>query len=259
MCGRFTLKTSVLDWLCSLLPQFRDHWARAALAMLEQAPKLCAPRYNIAPTQGIWVLVSGPNGDPPGVRAMRWGLVPSWADALSNSYSMINARCETLAEKPSFRNLLNHHRCIIVADGYFEWQSPTDASNAKSPKTPYWIHRQGERPFAMAGLWTENRRIDPIASITSATIITTASNQDTRAVHDRMPVLLDRPDSIQRWLNLPLETETLDPFWMPAPAGSLQLRRVSARVNSPKNDADDLIEPVAPQPSFDPTEGMGPT
>jgi len=248
MCGRFTLKTPVLDWLCSLLPQFHDHWSRVAIAMLEQSPQLCAPRYNIAPTQSIWVLLSTNEGDPPSLRAMRWGLVPSWADAISNSYAMFNARCETLREKPSFRNLLTHHRCIIMADGYFEWQSNAESPNSKLPKTPYWIHRDGERPFAMAGLWTENLRIDPTAAFASATVITTASNPDTRTVHDRMPVLLDRPEQIQRWLDLALEPEALDPFWTPAPSGTLHLRHVSARVNSPRHDGQDLIEPVETPP-----------
>jgi putative SOS response-associated peptidase YedK len=248
MCGRFTLKTPVLEWLIHFFPQFGDHWTQATRALFEQAPKLALPRWNIAPTQEVLVLASTVPGEPPLLLAMRWGLIPSWASGTNIGYSMINARSETLAEKPSFRSLLPQHRCVVLADGYYEWKkSPDDGTKQK--KTPFWIHRPQEAPLAMAGLWTSNRRVVPASDWLTTTIITADANDDTRGVHDRMPVFLDEGIPIQRWLNLELEPDEWPLFWAPRTGGCLELRKVSDRVNSPKNEGISLLEDLEHSPS----------
>jgi putative SOS response-associated peptidase YedK len=237
MCGRFTLKTPVANWLADLFPNWTDNstlipaeWTRA--------------RYNIAPTQPILVARCKADGSPT-IENMRWGLVPAWASSLSAGYSMINARSESIAEKPSFRPSLVDKRCVIIADGYYEWKK----LNPKA-KEPYWIHLAGERVFAMAGLWAVNRKIqNPLSSeqpILSATIITTSSNDDVAGVHDRMPALLTDATQIQSWLDPALNqanlTDRLLEQLQTCPIGLLQMRLVSNRVNSPANDAPELLD-----------------
>jgi putative SOS response-associated peptidase YedK len=230
MCGRFTLATSVSDWLESLFPR-----AGALLNSGLLGLPLNEPRYNIAPTQSIWVLHH--NGSEYQLTSMRWGLVPSWADSLKMSYSMINARIETIHEKPTFRNLVPNHRCVLLADGYFEWltRGPKD-------KTPYWIHRPNQAPFGMAGLWTENRKIDRDAIVRSATAITTAANRDTELIHDRMPaMLLDEP-AILDWLNPTSDASPLDGI-ASCPTESFQTRLVGNQVGNVRNEGASLIDP----------------
>jgi len=241
MCGRFTLKTPVADWLVDLFPNWdadASHVAPTAHVTLNQ------DRYNIAPSQQIAVVRCDQEGRLI-LDSMRWGLLPRWADSLSVGYNMINARSETLAEKPSFRPSLIDKRCIVLADGYYEWKK-------LSPKTkePYWIHTQGERVFAMAGLWAENRKIqNPVSpgnAIVSATIITTESNSDVVSVHDRMPAMMLSKDQIAKWLDPTLNNvnhlELLLQQLQPSETGLLHLRRVSTRVNSPANDSPENIE-----------------
>lgn len=250
MCGRFTLKTPVIDWLMSLFPNAEDSLRSLARSLTDVFPTLATPRYNIAPTQSVWVITqsqSDPQGncvvDATTVRSMRWGLVPAWADAPNVAYSMINARSETLQEKPTFKKLIPEHRCIVVADGYYEWMKPAEDAPPKSPKQPYWIHRPSEMPFAMAGLWTENHRVQPGQSLLSTTIITTEANEDTAPVHDRMPVVLDHPQAIQQWLNLDTEPDRVLELLHPGPKGFFIPVPVSNRVNSPKHDSAELIQP----------------
>lgn len=254
MCGRFTLKTPVIDWLMSLFPQHQEQWESIAAAVVQDHPILTRPRYNISPTQPIWVITQFKNWDDSPVRSMRWGLIPSWADSTNVAYSMINARSETLTEKPSFKNLIRSHRCAIIADGYYEWlkhsdspdhksSSPTPSS--KSPKQPFWIHRPEDQPFAMAGLWTENKRVQPSEVLRSATIITTEANDDTRAVHDRMPAILQDTQAIQQWLQWDGEPEDVLPLLAPSRSGFLTTRAVSTQVNSPRHDGPNLIDPVS--------------
>jgi putative SOS response-associated peptidase YedK len=279
MCGRFTLKTPVIEWLCSLFPDptgdpnspgsrglsgsdvlqtsHRSSWESLAGTIQRANPLLAAARYNISPTQPIWGItqkrgdsLSSPHelnifGHP--IRMLRWGLIPSWADSMKVAYSMINARSETLFEKPSFKNLTHSHRCIIVADGYYEWQRPTDDAASATHKQPYWIHRPEEKPFAMAGLWTENKKVQPNQVLQSATIITTEANADTSQVHDRMPVLLPDPQSISRWLAADTDPKEITAMLVPAQPGLLQIRAVSSQVNSPRHDGQQLIEALSDQ------------
>lgn len=254
MCGRFTLKTPVIDWLCSLFPSDRGIFESLASGLRRANPLMAAPRYNISPTQPIWGITQS-CGDPmpPGrewvvqgypIRMLRWGLIPPWADSTRVAYSMINARSETLLEKPSFKNLIRNHRCVIVADGYYEWKRPPE-DTATGHKQPYWIYRPGEQPFAMAGLWTENRKVQPSHVLESATIVTTEANSDTSGVHDRMPVLLPDSNAIDHWLAADTTIDEITSLLIPALPGFLRTRAVSSQVNSPRHDGPHLIEPIA--------------
>lgn len=242
MCGRFTLKTPVADWLADLFPD----WDKAGVEMpMAKLPtQVTEPRYNIAPSQPVVVARIDEQGRLD-LTPMRWGLVPPWADSLSVGYKMINARSESLTEKPSFRPALIDKRCVILADGYYEWRTLDSKT-----KQPYWIHRTGESLFAMAGLWARNHKVhapeNPDLPTVSATIITTASNEDTQSVHDRMPAVFCRPGEIKNWL---------DPQWnrkecadeivkqlKPSNKGTFELRPVSTSVNSPMHQGPSLIE-----------------
>ena len=167
---------------------------------------------------------------------------------------MINARSETLHEKPSFKSLLANYRCVLLADGYYEWQQSSVNHRAQAAKTPYWIHPKGELPLAMAGLWTVNRRAVPGSELRSTTIVTMAADEQTQSVHDRMPVMLPTPEAVQQWLNLEMPVNALETFWNPE-AGckvELELRRVSAEVNSVRKDHAALIHEDVPTNSSTP-------
>lgn len=260
MCGRFTLQTPLLDWLGAFFPNYGSLWPGVVASLQHQFPALSKPRYNIAPTQLVWVIAqrsadSIPE-DPPEVIPMRWGLLPAWADSTRIAYTMINARCETLFEKPSYRTLTDSHRCILLADGYYEWQQTGDE---KPQKQPYWIHRSDGGPIAFAGLWTLNKKLATAAKpsheisspserthdgILSTTIITTAANSDTQAVHDRMPVMIQpTSQSAEKWLDGSLPGIAVkDLLGSPVP-GMLSHRPVTTRVNAVKNQGPELIEP----------------
>ena len=240
MCGRFTLKTPVADWLADLFPS----WLQSANRDWERSvQEVTRARYNIAPTQQILVGLCDERSNSL-LKGMRWGLLPSWADALSVGYNMINARSESLADKPSFRPSLVSKRCVVFADGYYEWKK----ISAKI-KEPYWIHTAGEKVFAMAGLWAENRKIklelSPDSPIQSATIITTSSNSDVSDVHDRMPVIFRNESQIAAWLDPALNhAENIDRLLEqlhPSSTEQLFMRRVSTLVNSPANESPELL------------------
>lgn len=242
MCGRFTLKTPVLDWLMSLLPEHSKHWERAVAELQATHPELFVPRYNIAPSQSILVLTQSPHGDCPQLAGMRWGLIPSWADSPNIAFKMINARSETITEKPSFRGLLERHRCVVLADGYYEWQRIPATSSRREQKYPHWIHSPEDSPLAMAGLWTINRKIHPAEPIRSATIITANANEELHPIHDRMPAFLREPMTLQQWLNLDLGSDGIPDLLGTSPIGSLGATPVGVDVNFPRNDGPHLIE-----------------
>jgi putative SOS response-associated peptidase YedK len=243
MCGRFTLKTPVSDWLTDLFPDGYDGLDEQ-LDLL--SPECKQPRYNIAPSQSIVVITMETEA---GYRlnAMRWGLLPSWADSMSSGYNMINARSESLMDKPSFRPSLIHKRCILLADGYYEWKKITDKH-----KVPYWIHRPHDCVFAMAGLWAQNNKIATDAAhpgpILSTAVITTEANRDTSSVHDRMPIIFTDPQAIHLWLDpkkndKQFAGELMEQLHSNTP-GSLLLRPVSTAVNNPRNVDASLIHEV---------------
>ena len=245
MCGRFTLKTPVGNWLANLFPN-----GTPVQTPVEQSfpAELLRARYNITPSQQILVGRFHNNGSPL-INSMRWGLVPVWADSLSVGYNMINARSESIADKPSFRPSLIGKRCVILSDGYYEWKKVTPKI-----KEPYWIHTAEEGVFAMAGLWAENRKIQNPGSQSnstlSATIITTPSNADLTNVHDRMPALMVNSSQISAWLdptrNGTANIDSLLSQLQQSPSGVVQVRRVSSMVNRATNDGDKLLDPIYP-------------
>ncbi len=222
MCGRFTLTVDPAD-LQEAFP-----W----LAIPEGA----RPRFNIAPTQPVAVV---PNTGENRLDFYTWGLIPSWAKDPEIGNRLINARAETLAEKPSFRTAFRRRRCLILADGFYEWRLNPDGKS----KTPMYIRLASGKPFAFAGLWELWNSSDG-SQIYSTTIITTQPNALMQSIHNRMPVILP-PETYARWLE-PAErkpkelTDLLQPF----PAEAMTAYSVSRLVNSPDNDRPECIQPA---------------
>jgi putative SOS response-associated peptidase YedK len=170
---------------------------------------------------------------------VRWGLVPHWADDLSIGSRMINARGETVASKPAFRSALKHRRCLIPADGFYEWKK------IGAGKQPHLIRFADGRAFAFAGLWERWLSRDGGAPVDSCTIITTTPNGLLRELHDRMPVILP-PAAFEEWLRPePLAAPRLDELLRPHPDSEMEAFAVNRRVNSPANDDPSCVEPLA--------------
>ncbi len=223
MCGRFTLRTPT--------PVLIQHFE------LGQIPPL-PPRFNIAPTQSIAAVRVLAAGAERQLDLLHWGLIPSWAKEPSIGNRLINARAETLAEKPSFRDAYRKRRCLIAADGFYEWKK------VGSKKQPYYITRKDQLPFAFAGLWEQwrDRTLRNAPLLESCTIITTDANELVEDLHDRMPVILE-PGDFDLWLN-PDEHDPkrLDPLLRPAPADGLTAYPVSPLVNRPTSDTPECVE-----------------
>ncbi len=220
MCGRFTLTdTHQLSLRFDL-----DDVDEAALA----------PRYNIAPSQAIPVIVG--EGGGRAIRLMRWGFRPTWKQA-AGAPDPINARAETLLERPMFRPSVVKKRCLIPADGFYEWK----ASPESSSKQPYFIHLKDRSLFAFAGLYAESRS-DTGDAVQTCAIITTAPNRLMAEIHSRMPVILDR-DVEEAWIDRDLvEPDVVISFLKPFDEKEMAAYPVSSRVSSPRNDGPDLIE-----------------
>ncbi len=220
MCGRFTLTVSG-----RVLAELFD---------VEAVPELDA-RYNIAPSQPVLAARIGASSRRE-VISLRWGLIPSWADDPSIGNRMINARAEGVASKPSFRSAVRRRRCLIAADGFFEWRKVAGG------KQPYLIRFADGRPFAFAGLW--ERWAKGPEPVDSCTIITTRPNQLVGELHDRMPVILARADFAEWLAPEPLASGRLDELLVPCPADDMLSFPVSRRVNSPANDDPGVVEPL---------------
>lgn len=222
MCGRFTL---TLD-----SKQIQDAYPWL------NVPADIQPRYNVAPSQPIAVV---PNDGKQRLDFYVWGLIPSWAKDPNIGNRMINARSETLAEKPSFRNAFKRRRCLILADGFYEWK----AADGRKSKIPMFIHLKDRKPFAFAGLWELWNAPDG-SQIYSATIITTEPNSMMKDIHNRMPVILPQ-SAYEEWLS-PGERDSRDlaPLLAPFPAEDMQAYPISTLVNSPQNDLPQVIEPA---------------
>lgn len=192
------------------------------------------PRYNIAPTQDQWTLALDAGGAP-AATPRRWGLVPSWATEISIGNRMINARAETLGEKPAWRDLLQARRSLILADGYYEW------ARAGKSKVPFFFHLTGHRSFAIAGLWDSWSGSDE--SLETCTVITTQAGSRTAAYHHRMPVVLTL-DGAEEWLNAATPYRRLVELMSAYDERDLECYEVSRLVNSPANDSPDCIMPV---------------
>jgi putative SOS response-associated peptidase YedK len=187
------------------------------------------PRYNIAPTQSVPIIRQNPKGPVRQMSLMRWGLIPSWSKDTSGAASMINARSETAATRPAFRDALKSRRCLVPADGFYEWQ------RTGKTKQPFCFEMCAGELFAFAGLWDRWR--DPSGTwIKSCSILTTTPNAVTSAVHDRMPVILD-PSSYDLWLDPGMtDVDAASDLLKPYDAHAMRSYPVSARVNSVAND-----------------------
>lgn len=221
--------------MCGRFAQRSDPKRLAREFKIAEVPDVAA-RYNIAPTQDI-LSIRRADDDREAV-FLKWGLVPSWAkDALIGA-KLINARSETVTEKPSFREAFKKRRCIIPADGFYEWQ------RTNSKKQPYFFRMQDEHPFGFAGLWEKWKAIDGQV-LETCTILTTEANEVLQPVHDRMPVIL-HPEDYELWLDvdmrkLDLTKELLRPY----PAEEMISYPVSTAINSPHNQGASLIERMA--------------
>jgi putative SOS response-associated peptidase YedK len=222
MCGRFTL-TADPDELRQAFP-----WLN-----IPQPPE---PRFNIAPTQPVAVV---PNDGQNRLDYFVWGLIPSWAKDPAIGNRMINARSETLIEKPAFRAAFRRRRCLIPASGFYEWKEV----KGQKAKTPMYIQLQSGLPFALAGLWERWDSSDG-STVLSCTIITSAPNEMMSQIHNRMPVILS-PSDYALWLD-PGEppVDRLQALLRPYPSGEMKAFAVSRLVNSPENDRPALIEPA---------------
>lgn len=220
MCGRFTQSAS---------PQ--------AVANLFRLPIIqdLADRYNVAPSQPV-ACVRDVGGRE--LSMLRWGLIPSWAKDPRIASSLINARAETVAEKPAFRSAFRRRRCLIVADGFFEW------AKYGPRKQPYHFRLRSREPFAFAGLW--EAWTDPDGEvIETCSVITTEANAVVAPAHDRMPVILP-PEHFDRWLDPEYQrVEGLMPLLQPYPDEPMEAVAVSTKVNSPRNEGPELLEPDA--------------
>lgn len=192
------------------------------------------PRYNISPTQNILSVL---NYQTPTLTYTRWGLIPFWAKDMSIGNRMINARAETLLDKPSFKTPLRKHRCIIFADGFYEWKS------TQGGKTPYFIHLKDAEPFALAGLWDTWTDKKTGSSVTTSTIITTMPNDLIEEIHNRMPVILGR-DDYMTWLNPGSSTDAaLTACLKTYPPDTMEAYEISRLVNNPGKDTPACIRP----------------
>ncbi|HZS65132.1 MAG TPA: SOS response-associated peptidase [Xanthobacteraceae bacterium] len=230
MCGRYTLISA---------PE-----AIRALFRYREQPNF-PPRYNVAPTQPIAIVRLAARERQ--FALVRWGLLPSWIKDPRAFSLLINARGESVQDKPAFRAAMRRRRCLIPADGFYEWK------RAGMSKQPYYIHRSDGSPLAFAGLW-ETWTGPNGEELETAAIVTTAANRQLAALHGRMPVILE-PDAFDLWLDCDrVDAKTASALIAPAPDGSLEMYPVSTAVNRVANDAPPLIDPIAEQASAAPVE-----
>lgn len=237
MCGRYTsiTPTAVLARYFSV-----DE------VVAEELPA----RYNVAPTQEVYAIAR--HGDTTRLGTLRWGLIPPWADDPRIGARMINARAESVAHRPAFRQAFARRRCLLPADGFYEWQAVPGAST----RQPWYIRGRDSRPLAFAGLWeawrpggTQGGRKE---GIVSGTIVTTTANEAVTHLHDRMPVVLS-PGAWEAWLDpANHDVESLQGLLAPPPADDFELTSVLPLVNKVANEGPGLLQPVARAPSLDP-------
>jgi putative SOS response-associated peptidase YedK len=229
MCGRFA----------ATIPP--DRLAEVFEASVGPGAEIPA-RWNVAPTSPVFV-VHVREGQRT-LALLRWGLVPSWATSDPAAKRLVNARAETIAEKPAFRSSFKARRCIIPMDGFYEWKASggVGSTSSRSPKEPYFFSRRDKAPLAVAGIWAG----DIAATSGGATfaVVTTAANRVVRSIHDRMPAILEPPDW-EEWLDLAMtDVGGLLSMLKPADDGVLDSWRVSTAVNSVRNDGPELVSPL---------------
>ena len=220
MCGRFTITLEAADLQQDL--------------GVSEVPSDWLPRFNVAPTQPVGAVLDARARK---VEWLRWGLIPSWAKDASIASKLINARSETLAEKPSFRQAFARRRCLILADGFYEWQKAS-----QGPSQPYYFQRVDKKPFAFAGLW-EFWKSPEGEPVRSCTIITCAANPLVAPVHERMPVILSG-EAAWQWLE-PASPEVLAGFLRPYPPELMAAVPISRLVNNANLESPDLVRPLA--------------
>jgi putative SOS response-associated peptidase YedK len=227
MCGRFTLNQS-----SSALGEF---------FCIDNIPDLAA-QYNIAPTQKVATVLHNPETNQREFQQLTWGLIPAWMKDPKMGVKLINARCETVAEKPAFRSAFQHRRCLVLADGFYEWK------RENGQKQPFYFRLSDGQPFAFAGLW---ERWGPAQGnsdgeeIRSCTILTTAANELVQPIHERMPVIL-APQDYDLWLNSQMPTsEALQQLLCPYPAEAMTAYPVSPLVNNSRQNSSECIIPLS--------------
>jgi putative SOS response-associated peptidase YedK len=224
MCGRYS-QTQAAEII-------------AKAFQLDNVPAL-EPRYNIAPTQSVATVLQTSASKNRQFKMMHWGLIPRWAKDPKIGSKLINARAETVAEKPAFKSAFRQRRCLVVADGFYEWQQQEN----KKQKQPYYFRLNDGQPFAFAGLW-EHWEDASGEKIESCTFMTTDANELMHSIHNRMPVILD-PKDYDLWLDPEVkEPELLQPLLHPYPTQEMLAYPVSKVVNKPSNDSVECIERV---------------
>ncbi|ACC81930.1 SOS response-associated peptidase [Nostoc punctiforme] len=223
MCGRFTLNQS----------------AEALAQFFHVEPVLnLAADFNIAPTQMVATVLQNPESEKREFQQLHWGLIPSWAKDAGMGAKLINARAETVAEKPSFRSAFKHRRCLVLADGFYEWQ------RQQGKKQPFYFRLEDGQPFGFAGLW-EKWCSPANGEIISCTILTTAANELLQPIHDRMPVILE-PKDYDLWLDSQVQTpQTLQQLLRPYPAPAMISYPVSTLVNNSRHNSPECIIPLS--------------
>ncbi|MCK4552143.1 MAG: SOS response-associated peptidase [Tenericutes bacterium] len=227
MCGRYGISVTKEELSEYLLKHYN-------IDVLNE--NIILPRYNISPGMNVLSLIN--DGTKFRVGLLKWGFVPEWSKDDSVGYKMINARSETLNQKPSFKKSLSQRRCVILADGFFEWYRTT------STKTPYYFYLKNNRIFGFAGLWTTKVRTDG-TKLHTCTIITTKANSVMESIHNRMPVILSE-NSAKVWLDPSLrDILALEQILKSDESNNLQFHQVSSRVNKVENDDIDIIKNVS--------------
>jgi len=234
MCGRF-VSASPPDKIARYFDAAPD------------GERVLEPSYNVAPTNDVYAVLE--HGGVRKLETLHWGLVPFWAKDPSVGNRMINARAETLADKPAYRNAFKKRRCIIPADGFYEWQKIAGQKH----KQPMYMHRADGEPLAFAGLWEVWRPKDqptdggPGEELHSCTIITGLPNDKVAPIHDRMPVILPA-SAWDTWLSPEVDdVDLLGSFLVPAPSSLIALHPVSTEVNNVRNKGPQLVEPAEPE------------
>jgi putative SOS response-associated peptidase YedK len=240
MCGRYASSRKPED----LAEEFEIDRARVSETVAEPLP----PDYNVAPTKPVYAVLDRPEA-PRQLRVVTWGLVPFWAKEPKIGNRMINARVETLAEKPAYRQAFAKRRCILPADGYYEWYTTQQRGKSGKPlKQPFFIRPTDGSSLAMAGLYEiwrdpDKREDDPTRFLWTCTVITTRAEDELGQIHDRMPMIVER-DKWAAWLDPESGTDTVRELLVPAAPGRLEAYPVSTSVNNVRNNGPELLEPL---------------
>ncbi len=250
MCGRYASSRSPED----LAEEFEIDRQRGTETVSEPLP----PDYNVAPTKSVYAVLQRPE-EARSLRVLTWGLVPFWAKERKIGNRMINARVETVSEKPAYRQAFAKRRCLLPADGYFEWyQTSQTAKSGKALKQPFFIRPKDGSSLAMAGLYEvwrdpEKAEDDPARFLWTCTVLTTRAEDELGQIHDRMPMLVE-PARWADWLD-PAASEDSRELLVPAAPGRLEAYPVSTAVNNVRNNGPDLLDPL---PAEDVPEGVQP-